>query len=78
VSGQQCAGKAVWKWTPLLGDGSSMGMGPYLSAKSEKEVFVRKRQKAAERIAQTPDEEKESLRHVYQEQGHSEQLITRV
>lgn len=57
----------------LFGDGFSMAMGAYLSAKSEQEVFARERQKTAQQVAQAPDQEKESLSRVYRGQGYSEQ-----
>ena len=47
----------------------SMGAGAYLSSKSEKEVTERERSRKGIRKGRTPEEEREELVSLYQEQG---------
>jgi VIT1/CCC1 family predicted Fe2+/Mn2+ transporter len=55
----------------LLGDGFSMATGAFLSARSEREVYLRERKHTAERVATEPHQEKGALAGIYQEQGYS-------
>ncbi len=54
----------------LLGDGFSMASGAFLSARSEREVYLRERQNAAERVVNEPEEERGALVEVYEGQGY--------
>lgn len=54
----------------LLGDGFSMATGAFLSARSEREVYRRERQQAAEQVVNEPEKEKGVLAEIYEEQGY--------
>lgn len=57
----------------LLADGLSMGVGAYLSSKSEQEYFQREWEHELWEVEDHPEGEKEELVHVYQKQGYSEE-----
>jgi VIT1/CCC1 family predicted Fe2+/Mn2+ transporter len=62
----------------LLADGFSMGVGDYLSTKSEREYYDREARRQRWEIESFPDGQREELRALYQKDGwddaHAEQL----
>ena len=64
----------------LLADGFSMGIGAYLSAKSEREYYERERAREAWEVDRFPEGERAELFDLYRTQGYSEeearQLVT--
>ena len=63
----------------LLADGFSMGIGDYLSTKSEREYYDREAQRQAWEIEHVPEGQRAELRALYLEHGYSaheaEQLV---
>lgn len=49
----------------VLGDGFSMATGAYLSSKSEQEVYEHEQEHAAEKISQSPEDERKTLAKLY-------------
>ncbi|HKZ55243.1 MAG TPA: VIT1/CCC1 transporter family protein [Anaerolineales bacterium] len=56
----------------LLADGFSMGIGAFLSARSEQEYYDREWQREAWEVEHFPEGEKSELYEVYRKQGYSE------
>jgi VIT1/CCC1 family predicted Fe2+/Mn2+ transporter len=54
----------------LLGDGFSMGVGAFLSMKSEKEYYDRERQRELWEVENYPEGEKKELEAIYNKQGY--------
>jgi VIT1/CCC1 family predicted Fe2+/Mn2+ transporter len=55
----------------LLGDGFSMGVGAYLSMRSEKEYYDRERQRELWEVENFPEGEKRELETIFKKQGYS-------
>lgn len=73
VKGAELAGVIVliMGLANLLGDGLSMGMGDYLSTKSEQEYQSDERSREAWEVEHYPEGEKLELIELYQERGYS-------
>lgn len=54
----------------LLGDGISMGIGAFLSMKSEKEYYLKERERETWEAENFPDGEKSELIVIYKKQGY--------
>jgi len=54
----------------LLGDGFSMGVGAFLSMKSEREYYNQERQRESWEVEHFPESEKKELEVIYQKQGY--------
>jgi VIT1/CCC1 family predicted Fe2+/Mn2+ transporter len=54
----------------LLGDGFSMGVGAYLSQKSEREYYEKERQRESWEVENYPQGEKEELTAIYRKRGY--------
>jgi len=57
----------------LLADGLSMGVGAFLSLKSEKEYFDQERRREGWEVDEYPAEEREELVEIYESQGYSKE-----
>jgi VIT1/CCC1 family predicted Fe2+/Mn2+ transporter len=57
----------------LLADGFSMGIGSYLSAKSEKEFYEKERSREAWEVEHFPDGERQELLEIYRKQGYPDE-----
>jgi VIT1/CCC1 family predicted Fe2+/Mn2+ transporter len=57
----------------LFADGFSMGVGAFLSLKSEKEYYDRERRREAWEVDHYPEGERNELREIYRARGYSEE-----
>jgi VIT1/CCC1 family predicted Fe2+/Mn2+ transporter len=62
----------------LIADGFSMSVGSYLSAKSEKEMFIKNQIKEYWEVENLPDSEREEIREIYRKKGFSGSLLEKV
>ncbi len=57
----------------LLGDGISMGIGAFLSQKSEKEYYQKERERESWEVENYPEGEKKELLVIYKNKGYSKE-----
>ncbi len=57
----------------LLGDGISMGIGAFLSQKSEKEYYQKERERESWEVENYPEGEKNELLAIYKNRGYSKE-----
>lgn len=57
----------------LFADAASMGLGNFLSVRSEKDLYAAKRQKEVTELTDTPDQEVEKTITILQEKGFSDE-----
>lgn len=62
----------------ILADGLSMGVGSYLSTKSEQDFFKKEREREAWEIENVPEGEIEELREIYRRRGFTGSILEKV
>jgi vacuolar iron transporter family protein len=62
----------------LLADGFSMGIGSFLSAKSEQEYYEKERSREAWEVEHFPEGERQELLEIYRKQGYPEEDARRM
>lgn len=53
----------------MFAGGTSMGLGAYLGAKSEREFYEKERRRERREIAEMPEQEREEIREIYKRKG---------
>ena len=62
----------------LIADGFAMSVGSYLSAKTEKENFIRNQKKEYWEVENLPDAERQEIREIYAAKGFEGDLLDQV